>query len=326
MAVLPYSGENDIEDESVDGDSVLSAIKSTHTHSSNLSGGRVEIPTVPDNNPDETLAEGDDHEEQAAYDETEKTGSPAQIDTGTIRQAQRLLKRYDIPQDITTDSTEELRVNNLTYSFLEIPTTRPATRMGEIGDKVEGPFQHLIHGILPCELSLYSRCDFISTDKDEWKKHILNHFEGRSPWSGYWRCWFCDEIFDVVDSPARNNDPDFPIIEPPHLNSQRFYGRLDHIAYHLIHDKETLINARPDSAFSDWLGTRLGTTAKLWETWFCRLCGAMPGPPSVASIASTACFQCGDISNQIILNLVSSLGLSRTNCRLLTQISVRVSR
>ncbi|KAH7002588.1 hypothetical protein EDB80DRAFT_80389 [Ilyonectria destructans] len=126
--------------------------------------------------------------------------------------------------------------------------------------------------MLTCELSIYSRCDFASTNRELWKTHVLSHFEGRIPWEGSWDCWFCDKKFNqVVDSQKYEEDMDAR--EPSYLNIPQFHERLDHIADHFVHEDRKIDNARPSIGLLEWLGPEPQASPKLIMTRLCIRCG-----------------------------------------------------
>ncbi|KAH8683773.1 hypothetical protein BGZ61DRAFT_480797 [Ilyonectria robusta] len=175
--------------------------------------------------------------------------------------------------------------------LLEHGSPRDARLDKEDGDNGDDP-ESLSTVIFTCELSIYSRCNFASTNREFWKTHVRSHFEGRIPWEGPWECWFCDKEFDqVVDSQEYEQDMD--VREPPYLNIPQFYERLDHIADHFVNEGREIENARPSSGLLEWLGPEPQAPLKLTMTRLCTRCGTTSiWDPEVVKGWTETCDEC----------------------------------
>ncbi|KAH7159535.1 hypothetical protein B0J13DRAFT_108997 [Dactylonectria estremocensis] len=177
------------------------------------------------------------------------------------------------------------RINNF-----DRRSSRGARSDEEDEDNGDGP-GGLPKTMLPCELYIYSRCDFTSTSRESWKTHVLSHFEGRIPWEGPWNCWFCDKDFDqVVD--WQEYEEDASVREPSYLNIHEFHERLDHIADHFANEGSKIEEARPSSGLLEWLGPEPQASPKLVMTRLCIRCGTTSKWDPVVKGWKEKCVEC----------------------------------
>ncbi|KAF7553271.1 hypothetical protein G7Z17_g3746 [Cylindrodendrum hubeiense] len=183
---------------------------------------------------------------------TAKGESRADEDNGLLNPG---ISRLDSPVLPPLDDSIYL-VNNVNHK-----SSRGA-RLDEEAEDNGDDLGDLFIMMLPCELYIYSRCKFTSTNFDQ-----------------------------VVD--WQEYDDDASIGEPAYLNIHQFHERLDHIADHFANEGRRIEEARPSSGLLEWLGPEPEASPKLVMTRLCTSCGTTSiWDPEMVTGFKKECVEC----------------------------------